>query len=305
MPAEELEPLRGSAASGGPWAARVRGGGSSIRNAALLAVTLAVLLIAPYLNPSRIISRMDEAYDRIPAVSGALTSASLLSSGGGGGSGSADAENRELKLQIARLTAMLDGQKKERDEAELKRMEGIRLAAAASTPSAATAAARELATAASGVNLSSGSGGAAASRADSSGTLGPLGADAARRLADHRSDARRLYRLTHGLIQSRCNSHGIILVTFVNYQRCDYAFTWAGHVERLGLKNYLVGAMDGKALQTLVGRRIPTFDMESGLTTADYGCAHPPWRSTGLHALQPRPPPPPVPLQPPLPCVVP
>jgi hypothetical protein len=265
MAAEELEPLRGSTSGGGPSAARVRGGGSSIRNAALLAGALAVLLIAPYLNPSRIISRMDEAYDRIPAVSGALTD--LAGSGGGGGSGgesrSADAENKELKLQIARLTALLEGKKQEQNEAELKRMEGIRLAASVATPSAATR----------GQDAAGGrSSGEGAAAADSSGTLGPLGADAARSLAANLTGARRLYRLSHGLIRSRCNSHNIILVTFVNYQRCDYGFTWAGHVQRLGLENYLVGAMDGKALETLVAGRVPTFDMESGLTTADYGC---------------------------------
>ena len=39
-------------------------------------------------------------------------------------------------------------------------------------------------------------------------------------------------------------------------------------VQRLNLTNYLVGAMDAEALRKLTARAIPTFDMESGLTTA-------------------------------------
>lgn len=47
----------------------------------------------------------------------------------------------------------------------------------------------------------------------------------------------------------------------------DYGYTWAAHLKRLKLTNYLVGAMDGEALTKLVRRAIPTFDMESGLST--------------------------------------
>lgn len=263
MALEELEPLRGGVA------ARARGsaGSTSIRNAALLVGTLTLVLIAPYLNPSATIARMDEAYDRIPAVG--TTAASLV---GGGAAASLNAENRELKEQIARLTAMLEDKKREKDAVELKRMESIRLSAATARPSAATAATRELsrARASRGDN---GEGGAVSGSgaATSASSVGPLGMAAAKQLASNSSGVRGLYRLTHGVIRARCNAHNIILVTFVNYQRCDYGFTWASHVQRLGLDNYLIGAMDGKALEILVGRSIPTFDMESGLTTADYG----------------------------------
>ena len=79
------------------------------------------------------------------------------------------------------------------------------------------------------------------------------------------------YKLTPELIKLRCNSDNIILVTFVNAKRANYAYTWAAHLHRLGLSNYLVGAMDSKALDKLINRSIAAFDMESGLTTADYG----------------------------------
>ena len=51
----------------------------------------------------------------------------------------------------------------------------------------------------------------------------------------------------------------------------DYGYTWAWHLKRLKLENYLVGAMDSEALVKLKAKQIPTFDMNSGLTTADYG----------------------------------
>ena len=90
------------------------------------------------------------------------------------------------------------------------------------------------------------------------------------------------YALTKELIRSRCDKHNIILVTFVNSKRADYGYTWAAHLRRLGLSNYLVGAMDGQALKKLVARSIPTFDMESGLTTADYGWGTKNFRQLGL-----------------------
>ena len=94
------------------------------------------------------------------------------------------------------------------------------------------------------------------------------------------------YRLTPELVRSRCNTHNIILVTFVNSKRADYGYTWAAHVRRLGLSNYLVGAMDSEALRKLVAREIPAFDMESGLTTADYGWGTKNFRQLGLRKTE-------------------
>jgi len=55
---------------------------------------------------------------------------------------------------------------------------------------------------------------------------------------------------------------------------------------RLGLSNYLVGAMDGKALELLASKKVPTFDMESGLTTADYGWGTKNFRKLGLRKCE-------------------
>lgn len=94
------------------------------------------------------------------------------------------------------------------------------------------------------------------------------------------------YRLTKERVKAHCDQHNIILVTFVNSKRADYAYTWAWHVRRLGLSNYLVGAMDGEALVKLVDRNIEAFDMESGLTTADYGWGTKNFRQLGLRKTE-------------------
>ena len=60
---------------------------------------------------------------------------------------------------------------------------------------------------------------------------------------------------------AHCDEHNIVLVTFVNSNRANYAYTWAWHVKRLGLTNYMVGAMDGEALVKLAARNITAFDM--------------------------------------------
>ena len=78
----------------------------------------------------------------------------------------------------------------------------------------------------------------------------------------------------------------MILVTFVNSKRADYGYTWAAHVKRLGLTNYLVGAMDTEALHKLKEKDIPTFDMASGLTTADYGWGTKNFRQLGLRKTE-------------------
>ena len=94
------------------------------------------------------------------------------------------------------------------------------------------------------------------------------------------------YRLTKELVRARCDKYNIILVTFVNAKRADYAYTWASHVQRLNLTNYLVGAMDTTALGLLNGRGIPAFDMESGLTTADFGWGTKNFRQLGLRKTE-------------------
>jgi len=51
----------------------------------------------------------------------------------------------------------------------------------------------------------------------------------------------------------------LVLVTFANHHFGDFARNWVSHVRRLGLGNYLVGAMDDRLLQVApTPRALPT-----------------------------------------------
>ena len=95
----------------------------------------------------------------------------------------------------------------------------------------------------------------------------PSGAASGAVPAPVRSSGAPDYTLSVTRIKAHCDSHNIILITFVNSKRANYAYTWAAHLMRLRLTNYMVGAMDGEALVKLTKRNITTFDMAAGLTT--------------------------------------
>ena len=110
----------------------------------------------------------------------------------------------------------------------------------------------------------------------------PSGAASGAVPAPVRSSGAPDYTLSVARIKAHCDSHNIILITFVNSKRANYAYTWAAHLMRLRLTNYMVGAMDGEALVKLTKRNITTFDMAAGLTTADYGWGTKNFRQLGL-----------------------
>ena len=56
-----------------------------------------------------------------------------------------------------------------------------------------------------------------------------------------------------------------VILTFVNSARLDFAATWAAHVRRLGLSNWLIGATDPDALHALLTAGTPCFDMHTHL----------------------------------------
>ena len=54
----------------------------------------------------------------------------------------------------------------------------------------------------------------------------------------------------------------------------DFVSNWVWHLDKIGLGNFLVGAMDKQLLERLAGDGVPAFSMASGLTTEDFGwCA--------------------------------
>ena len=177
----------------------------------------------------------------------------------------------QLELDNAALKAQLEKLQRELETGNSRAMDAAAQKAATPPPQRATAASVALP-----ANLLPTSPQASSSAASSS----RGGGAAAPMLADNG------YRLTKELIRSRCNAQNIILVTFVNSKRADYGYTWAAHIRRLNLTNYLVGAMDGDALKKLSARAIPTFDMESGLTTADYGWGTKNFRQLGLRKTE-------------------
>lgn len=42
---------------------------------------------------------------------------------------------------------------------------------------------------------------------------------------------------------------GPVMVTWANFHYLDFVLNWVAHVQALGIKAYLVGAMDDKILQ--------------------------------------------------------
>ena len=77
--------------------------------------------------------------------------------------------------------------------------------------------------------------------------------------------------LTTELAKKHASSDNMLIATYVNYNRLDFAYTFVKHLIALKNPHFLVGALDEKALRGLQSHGIPTFLIDSGLTTNDYG----------------------------------
>ena len=86
--------------------------------------------------------------------------------------------------------------------------------------------------------------------------------------------------LTPELVKSLLRSN-MVLVTWANDHYYDFVKNWVRHLNEVDCTNYIVGAMDSKLLAKLVADDIPTFSMESGLTTGDFG-----WGTTTFHKVR-------------------
>lgn len=87
------------------------------------------------------------------------------------------------------------------------------------------------------------------------------------------------FRLTKELVQERVRDN-VIIVTFGNFAFMDFILTWVTHLERLGISNFLVGAMDTKLVEALYRKGVPVFDMGSHMSTVDVG-----WGSSAFHKM--------------------
>jgi arabinosyltransferase len=86
-------------------------------------------------------------------------------------------------------------------------------------------------------------------------------------------------QLTEALAK-RYSHENIVMVTWANNHYHDFVKNWVKHIRDCGMNNFLVGAMDNELLVKLIDDEVPTFAMQSGLTTADFG-----WGSKNFHQM--------------------
>jgi len=68
-------------------------------------------------------------------------------------------------------------------------------------------------------------------------------------------------RLTTELAKKHASADNMLIATYVNYNRLDFAFTLVRHLIALQQPHYLVGALDDEAGRGLQARGVPTFFM--------------------------------------------
>jgi hypothetical protein len=81
------------------------------------------------------------------------------------------------------------------------------------------------------------------------------------------------WRLTRTLVRNLAAQDNVVLVTWANDNHFDFVQNWVQHLAALNVTNFLVGAMDEVILRKLVDARVPTFNMKTGLSASDLGCA--------------------------------
>ena len=72
----------------------------------------------------------------------------------------------------------------------------------------------------------------------------------------------------------------VIMVTWANHHYHDFVMNWVLNVRKCGLSNFMVGAMDNELLEKLIEDEVPTFAMQSGMTTQDFG-----WGTANFHKM--------------------
>ena len=92
--------------------------------------------------------------------------------------------------------------------------------------------------------------------------------------------------LTTALAKKHASADNMLIATYVNYNRLDFAYTFVKHLIALKNPHFLIGALDEKALRGLQSHGLPTFLIDSGLTTNDYGWGTYAFRQLGLHKVQ-------------------
>mmetsp|Transcript_35964 Transcript_35964/g.88593 ORF Transcript_35964/g.88593 Transcript_35964/m.88593 type:complete len:683 (-) Transcript_35964:285-2333(-) len=74
--------------------------------------------------------------------------------------------------------------------------------------------------------------------------------------------------------------NNVIMVTWANHHYHDFVRNWVLNVRKCKVTNFLVGAMDNELLNALIDDKVPTFAMQSGMTTKDFG-----WGTENFHKM--------------------
>ena len=92
--------------------------------------------------------------------------------------------------------------------------------------------------------------------------------------------------LTAALAKKHASADNLLIATYVNFNRLDFAFTLVKQLIALNNPHYVIGALDEPALRGMQKKGVPTFFMDSGLTTNDYGWGTANFRKLGLVKAQ-------------------
>ncbi|GFR49885.1 hypothetical protein Agub_g11989 [Astrephomene gubernaculifera] len=77
-----------------------------------------------------------------------------------------------------------------------------------------------------------------------------------------------------------------VIVTWANYALWDFVKTWVYHAREVGLRNFLVGAMDAQIGREMVAAGVPCFAMfQSGSNHSGVGSDHLQWGGEAFHKM--------------------
>lgn len=74
--------------------------------------------------------------------------------------------------------------------------------------------------------------------------------------------------------------NNVIMVTWANHHYHDFVRNWVQYVRKCKVTNFMVGSMDNELLEKLIEDEVPTFAMQSGMTTQDFG-----WGTANFHKM--------------------
>lgn len=81
-------------------------------------------------------------------------------------------------------------------------------------------------------------------------------------------------------LAERYAENNVIMVTWANNHYHDFVRNWVLNVRKCGVSNFMVGSMDNELLEKLIEDEVPTFAMQSGMTTQDFG-----WGTANFHLM--------------------